>query len=239
MLFLVGLGIGSEITPRAKSALDKSDFIVGYKRYISKIEPYIQGKKILSTGMKEERERIQAAVHAAQVGNIVSLVSSGDAGVYGMSGPAIQYAHSIGYTGGIEIIPGITAANAAGAVLGAPLMLDYAVISLSDLLVPWSQIETRLRGAVAGDFVIVLYNVKSNTRVEPFRKACIIIREYRHADTLCGIVWNAGDLNERSVITKLSDLELEPIDMRSCVFIGNSSTKQFGSWLVQPRGYML
>ena len=236
-LFVVGLGPGSHegMTKQAQSALDQSDLICGYTKYVELIRPYYPEKEYLSTGMCSEIERCRAALKAA-VGKTVSMVCSGDSGVYGMAGLIYELSHEEPSVI-IEIVPGVTAAQSGGAVLGAPLMQDYAVISLSDLLVSWETIEKRLRGAAIGDFAVVLYNPSSHKRSDHLKRACDILLECRSGETVCGIVKNIGRDGESSEILTLSQLRETAVDMFTTVFIGSSTTRAVGGKMVTPRGY--
>lgn len=211
--------------------------MVGYTRYLASIADLTTGKETIASGMTRELERCRAAVERARDGAIVALVSSGDPGVYGMAGLAIELARKEAPDLAVEIIPGISAANAAAARLGAPLMLDYAVISLSDLLVPWEMIFKRLEAAAIGDFVTALYNPRSKKRVRHLEEAVAIFRRHRPERTPVGIGKAVGTAEERMVLTDLSQLLAQEIDMKSVVLIGNSSSQALGGWFVTPRGY--
>jgi precorrin-3B C17-methyltransferase len=187
-LFVVGLGPGGAagMTIMARQALEQSDLICGYEKYVALVKPLFPGKAYHATGMCSEVERCRTALKQTE-GKTVSMVCSGDAGVYGMAGLIYELSDEAPGVE-IEIIPGVTAAQSGAAVLGAPLMQDYAVISLSDLLVPWETIEKRLRGAAAGEFSVVLYNPASRKRKNHLARACDILLEYRSGETVCGIV---------------------------------------------------
>lgn len=195
------------------------------------------GKELITSGMMQERERCLAALRRAAKGATVSLISSGDAGVYGMAGLAIEQAAAEGLDVAIEIIPGVSAANAAAARLGAPLMLDYACISLSDLLVPWEKIRARLAAVAQADLVVALYNPRSHKRVRQLEEAVAILMEHRPGSTPVGIVTAISEPEEFIVISTLDRLLLEEVGMRSLVIIGNTSSTLIGPWLVTPRGY--
>lgn len=197
------------------------------------------GKRLISSGMRAEVERCRAALAAAAAGETVALVSSGDAGIYGMAGLAIELAAAEGVDVVIEIIPGVTAASAAAARLGAPLMLDFAVVSLSDLLVPWDAIRRRLEAAAAGDFVVTLYNPRSTKRVQPFEEAVAIFRRHRPDATPVGIATAVGTADEQVTLSTLGRLLEEQVDMRTIVIIGNSQTRIVGGRMVTARGYAL
>ncbi len=238
---MVGIGPGStaDMTPRAMEALKSSDVIAGYKTYLRLIKDVIGDKPVLSSGMGEERQRCEAALEEAAKGKVVSIVSSGDPGVYGMAGLVLELAGNMEYEVPVEIIPGVPASCAASALLGAPIMHDHAVISLSDLLTPWEQIEKRLRLAVEGDYVIVLYNPKSSQRTWQIEKARQIIMEKRSPTLPVGIVKDAGRQGQEVVVTTLADMLKHPTDMTTTIIIGNSTTFLSGNFMVTKRGYKL
>jgi len=189
--------------------------------------------------MTQEVARCRQALRHAAAGRTVALVSSGDPGIYGMAGLAVELAEAEGFRVPIEIIPGVTAASAAAAALGAPLMLDFAVLSLSDLLVPWETIRRRLEALAAADLVTVLYNPKSRRRVRPFQQAVEIFRAARPAATPAGIVTSAGQPGQSVVVTDLGHLARQQVGMHSVVIIGNAATRVLGGRLVTARGYRL
>lgn len=236
-LFVVGLGPGNAagITGQARLALESSELICGYTAYVDLVKPLLPDKRYLATGMRSEIERCRLALAAARE-QTVSMVCSGDAGIYGMAGLILELA---GPESGceIEIIPGVTAAVSGAALLGAPLMHDFAVVSLSDLLVPWAVIEQRLRGAAAGDFVTVLYNPGSSRRSGHLKRACDIMLETRDAATVCGLTRNIGRAGEESRLLTLSELRETEADMFTTLFIGNSRTRTVGGKMVTLRGY--
>ncbi|MCS7095784.1 MAG: precorrin-3B C(17)-methyltransferase [Candidatus Bathyarchaeota archaeon] len=237
---VVGIGPGSveHITVKAKDEIERADVIVGYTTYIDLIRPLIKPTAEVITGrMGEEIERAKIAVKKALDNKRVAVISSGDAGVYGMAGPVLEVAEAEGVNVPIEIIPGVTAATAGAAKLGAPIMVDFAVISLSDILTPWSEIEKRLKAAAESDFVIILYNPQSRTRQEPIVKAYQILLEYRDADTPVGIMQNVGRQGEKAVITTLREMIKHEIDMTTTIIVGNSKTKIIGGKMVTSRGY--
>jgi adenosylcobyric acid synthase len=239
-LYLVGIGPGGaeHITPAAVVAIAASGLIAGYQTYLDFIPQLLGGKKLLATGMMQEVERCRAALDAASAGEIVALVSSGDAGIYGMAGLALEMREALGLDLDIEVIPGVSAVQAAASRLGAPLMHDFAVISLSDLLTPWPLIRTRLEAAARADFVVALYNPKSRGRTTQLGEACAIFRACRPATTPVGIVRNACRADESLFVTDLAGLADAEVDMLSLVIIGNASTfiDRFGK-MVTPRGY--
>ncbi|MEE9514913.1 MAG: precorrin-3B C(17)-methyltransferase [Candidatus Brocadiales bacterium] len=238
---MVGIGPGSrdDITPRALEALKSSDVIAGYKTYLNLIKDVIGDKPVLSSGMGEERERCEAALKEAARGKVVSIVSSGDPGVYGMAGLVLELAGRMNPKISVEIIPGVPASCAASALLGAPVMHDHAVISLSDLLTPWEVIEKRLRLAAEGDYVIVLYNPKSSQRTWQIEKAREIVLEKRQETLPVGIVRDAGRPGQEVTVTTLKDMLNFPIDMTTVIIIGNSTTFTFDNFMVTKRGYRL
>ena len=236
---MVGIGPGGSFdrTRRAEEAIARSQVVVGYTRYLELVADLTKGKKIISSGMTREVERCQAALVHARRGEVVALISSGDPGVYGMAGLAIELACSEGITVPIEIIPGVTSANAAAARLGAPLMLDYATISLSDLLIPWEKIRTRLEAVAAADLVVALYNTRSQKRKSQLEEAAAIFRKYRPGTTPVGIATSVSIGDERIVRSDLDHFLKEEIGMRSIVLVGNHSSKYLDGWFVTPRGY--
>ena len=240
-IFVVGLGPGNamEMTPRAKKALEGSDVIVGYTAYIELIRKYFPDKQFMQSGMKKEIERCKMALDKSAEGFKVSVVSSGDSGIYGMAGILIEVANRQ-YPGiNVEVIPGITAASAAAAILGAPLTHDFAVISLSDLMTPWEIIEKRIELAASADFVICIYNPRSKKRIRHIDKARDIILKYRKPDTPVGIVRNGGRHDESAVVTSLDMMLENKIDMFTVLIAGNSSTYIENDRIITPRGYRI
>ncbi|HZK25364.1 MAG TPA: precorrin-3B C(17)-methyltransferase [Oscillospiraceae bacterium] len=233
---MVGLGPGNEalLTPQAAKALQEANVVVGYSTYIRLIQPLLTEQTVLSSGMKKEIDRAKAAVSTALQGKHVVVISSGDPGVYGMAGLVLEVAPA---TLPVTVVPGVTAATSAAAVLGAPLVHDFAVISLSDLLTPWQTIQTRLAAAASADFVIVLYNPRSRGRQEHLRQAQEIMLTYRSGSTPVGFVKNIGRSGESSVISTLAELSVEQVDMTTTVIVGNSQTKVVHGKMVTPRGY--
>ncbi|XOQ26813.1 MAG: Cobalt-precorrin-3B C(17)-methyltransferase [Mitsuokella multacida] len=239
---VVGLGPGSllDMTPRARAAIESAEVVAGYTTYIRLIEPLLAGKEIIGTGMMQEIDRCRMAVEAAASGKETVVVSSGDAGVYGMAGLVLelvlqQNAAERPQFGGT--IAGVSAVNAAASVLGAPLMHDFAVISLSDLLTPWELIRKRAEMAAAGDFVVALYNPKSRKRVHHIEEIREILLQYRRPETPVGIVTAASREQEHKTISTLADFTKEEINMFSLVIIGNSQTYVKEGWMITPRGY--
>ncbi|MDQ7782576.1 MAG: precorrin-3B C(17)-methyltransferase [Desulfomonilaceae bacterium] len=238
-LFVVGIGPGGPLdrTHRAEQAVAESEVVVGYTRYLSLITDLTGGKELISSGMTKERERCRAAIEKARQGRIVALISSGDAGIYGMAGLAVEMAEVDGDAVPIEIVPGITAAGAAAAKLGAPLMLDFACISLSDLLVPWETIRQRLDAVASADLVVALYNPRSKKRTNQLEEAAKIFLKYRNGGTPVGIGTAVGTPDERITIATLDNFLHLDINMRSIVLIGNRSSRIVRGFFVTPRGY--
>lgn len=240
LLYVVGIGPGglAGMTLEAKQVLDQCDCIIGYTTYIALLKPVFQPAQWLSTGMKKEVDRCKLAVDEARKGKRVAMVSSGDAGMYGMAG--IMYEVAAAYDDvEIKVIPGVTAAASGAARLGAPIVSDCCLISLSDLLTPWDTIEKRLDCAAAGDFVICLYNPSSKKRADYMQKAAQIILRYQRPETPVGIVRNIGRDGETTDVTTLAEVGSKHLDMFTTVIVGNSQTKVVGTHLVTPRGYHL
>ena len=237
-IYVTGLGPGAadQMTIRAKKVLEKCPVIIGYTVYIDLIREEFLDKTFLSTPMRKEADRCRMAFEEAQKGRDVAMVCSGDSGIYGMAGLICEIGKDYPDVG-IEIVPGITAASGGAAVLGAPLMHDFAVISLSDLLTPWDKIEKRIRAAAEADFVLCIYNPSSKKRADYLRKACGMILEYRNPETVCGIVRNIGRDGETYEILSLERLKDTQVDMFTTVFIGNSNTMELNGRMVTPRGY--
>lgn len=259
-LYIVGIGPGSieHITPYAQDAIRKSDVIVGYGTYLDLIQELIKDKEVVSTGMTQEIDRCKKAVELALSGKTVSVISGGDPGIYAMAGLVFEIIRGqktedkkqttdknnltsdfclLSSEIDVEVIPGISALNACAARLGAPLMHDFAVISLSDRLTPWELIEKRLTAAAMSDFVTVLYNPKSMGRPEHINTARAIFLRHRSTETPVGIVKGAMRDNERVIITNLRDMLNYEIDMQTAVIIGNSQTFTWNNWMITPRGY--
>lgn len=237
-LYVIGIGPGAydQMTIKAVRALEESQLIIGYTVYIDLIREYFPDKEMQSTPMMKEVERCRLALEQAATGKTVSLVCSGDSGVYGMSGLMLELAEHYPETA-IELIPGVTAACGGAALLGAPICHDFAVISLSDLLTPMETIEERLACAAKSGMVICLYNPSSKKRANYLRQACDIVLEYRKPETVCGIARNIGRQEESCKILSLAQLRETPVDMFTTVYIGNSTTKVVSGRMVTPRGY--
>ncbi|MCI6100721.1 MAG: precorrin-3B C(17)-methyltransferase [Selenomonas sp.] len=239
---VIGIGPGSlmDMTPRAKQAIEDAQVVAGYHTYIKLVESLLEGKEVIGTGMMQEIDRCRMAVDKAAAGQETVVVSSGDAGVYGMAGLVLELVlqrpegerPEFGGT-----IAGISAVNAAASVLGAPLMHDFAVISLSNLLTPWELIKKRVDMAGKGDFVIALYNPKSKKRVQNIEEVRDILLKYRDPKTPVGIVTAATRPDEKKVLSTLDDFTKEDINMFSLVVIGNSQTYVKEGYMITPRGY--
>ncbi len=243
-LSIIGLGPGhtSLLAPLALASLESCEVLAGYGLYVDMVpEALRQTKEILVTGMRHEQERCQAAIQCAVQGKRTALVCSGDAGIYGMSGLVLELLEKQGLidTLPVEIIPGIPAVCAAAALLGAPLMHDFACISLSDLLTPWEKIIKRLHAALEADFVVVLYNPRSRGRKEHLQQALDIAKQYRAPQNPLGHVRNAYRENQEVSVHELANFKAESADMLSTIVIGNSQTQALGRYMVTPRGYNL
>ena len=245
-LFVVGIGPGNPegMTGQAAAALENSDTIIGYSVYNDLVKPYYPDKRYLTTPMTGEEARCKMAIEEVKAGHTVALICSGDPGVYGMAGLVLELAgnekeddRSCGMDIDIEIISGVTAALSGAALLGAPLVHDFAVISLSDRLTPWEKIEKRLRAAAVADLCIVLYNPSSKGRKEHLHRAAQILAEHMPQSRICGIADRIGREGEKTRVMTLGELTDAETDMFSTVFIGNSSTKRLGNRMVTPRGY--
>lgn len=237
-IYAVGIGPGGiqDMTIRAKNTLESVDAIIGYTVYVDLIQAFFPGKKFLTTPMRKEVDRCVLALELASKGENVAVICSGDAGIYGMSGLLEEL---VGNYPGVEVetIPGVTAAVSGAAILGAPLMHDFAVISLSDLMTPWETIEKRLRAASCADFVICLYNPSSQKRKDYLARACDLILEYAAPETVCAVVRNIGRDGQSTALMSLTELRETEVDMFSTVYIGNSQTRIIGGKMVTPRGY--
>ena len=242
-IIVVGLGPGSmdQMTPRALKAIEDAQVVAGYTTYIKLIEPLLKDKEVIGTGMMQEVDRCKLAVKTAAEGKDTVMVSSGDSGVYGMAGLVLEIVetYSEETRPQVEIIAGLSAVNAAASVLGAPLMHDFAIISLSARLTEWDLICKRLDLAAQGDFVIGLYNPKSKTRVKHIEEAREILLKHKSPDTPVGIVKNASRPGEQKILSTLENFTKEDIDMFSMVIIGNSKTYTKDGWMITPRGYIV
>lgn len=239
-LVVVGIGPGNVdlLTPRARLALEQAEVVAGYRTYLDLIQDIIRPEQQqFSSAMMQEIDRCRQALHFAEEGKKVALVCGGDPGIYAMAGLVYELAKEQGSICPIEIIPGIAALNACAAVLGAPLMHDFAAISLSDLLTPWPLIEQRLQAAAQADFVIVLYNPKSKKRASQIVRAREIMLEHRCPTTPVGIVSGADRADESVQLTTLTAMLEANIGMQTTVIIGNSQTFIFQDKMITPRGY--
>ena len=237
-LYVVGIGPGAyeKMTGEAVAALKKCEAIAGYQVYIDLVKADFPDKQWIVTGMMHEKERCELAFASADSDVTTAIVCSGDAGVYGMAGIVLEL--SVNYPEvEVCVVPGVTAALAGAAVLGAPLGHDFAVVSLSDLLTPWEVIEKRLLGAAMADFVICLYNPSSKKRADYLEKACRILMEYKAPQTKCGYVRQIGRDGEDYQLCTLAELEEKKVDMFTTVFVGNSTTRNLSGKMVTPRGY--
>lgn len=236
-LYVVGIGPGGKehMTYRAVEVIKKSDVVVGYAPYIEYLGELTKGKELFSTGMKGEIERCKKAIEMVKAGKNTTIISTGDAGLYGMAGPVLELAKDIE----IEIVPGVTAAFSAAAELGSPIMHDYASISLSDLLTPWEIILKRIEKAAEGDFVIAIYNPRSKGRKDHLKQAIDLILKHRKGGTPVGIVKNSGRKAREITVTTLENIDYEAIDMLTIVIVGNSKTYIDGKRIITPRGYKI
>ncbi|MBC8551012.1 MAG: precorrin-3B C(17)-methyltransferase, partial [Candidatus Brocadiales bacterium] len=222
---------------RAVEVIKNSDCVIGYKTYINLIKELVEGKEVITSGMRSEIERASLAIEKAEAGNVVSVISSGDPGVFGMAGLVLEVANNCKLKIPVEVVPGIPSENAAAALLGAPLMHDHVTISLSDLLTPWDVIEKRVRLAAEGDFVVVLYNPKSSERKWQIEKTIEILLSRKSSDTPVGIVKSAMRKKQNVIITNLGEVLEHPIDMTTILIVGNSTTFVFDNYMVTKRGY--
>jgi precorrin-3B C17-methyltransferase len=237
-LFVVGIGPGDRavMTGQALAALEQAEVIVGYSGYFQAIGDLTQGKECLALPLTQETERARLAVERLRRGQIVCIVSSGDPGVYGMASLVLEQLGDRGQAD-VAIVPGVSAVNAAAALLGAPLGHDFAVVSLSDLLTPWETIERRLEAAAQADFVLALLNPKSQRRDWQYERAQEILAQYRRPQTPVGIVRNAYRPEQSVQRTTLGEMERVAVDMFTTVIVGNSQTRLLGQTMVTPRGY--
>ena len=237
-LWVVGIGPGSEkdMTIRAHEVLSGCDYICGYTVYCDLVRPLFPDKEYISTPMMGEEKRVKLAFEKADEGNEIALICSGDAGVYGMAGLVYETGREYPEVS-VEVIPGVTAALSGAALLGAPLIHDFCLISLSDRLTPMELIEKRLRAAASADMAIVIYNPESRGRSGYLAKACDILLENLPPERICGIARNIGRDGENYEVMTLGELKTAKADMFSTIFIGNSSTKSITEKMVTERGY--
>ena len=241
MLYVVGLGPGEKrkMSLEAIEVIKKVDVIVGYTTYIRLIKELIGEKVLVSTGMKQEIDRCKKAIEIAREGKDVAVISSGDAGVYGMAGLILELTSQMNDEIAVKVVPGITASIAGAALLGAPLMNDFCHISLSDLMTPWEMIEKRLHAAASADFVICLYNPRSKGRPNHLAKALEIIQQYKTKDTIIGLAKEVGRKEEEAILTSIAELDETKVDMTTVVVVGNKETYISDNRMITPRGYQL
>jgi precorrin-3B C17-methyltransferase len=241
MLTVIGIGPGSEamMTQEAIAALQEAEIVVGYKTYTHLVKPLTGDKQVIKTGMCKEIERCQTAIELAQAGHNVALISSGDAGIYGMAGLVLELVTSQQLDIEVRLVAGITASIAAASLLGAPLMHDFCHISLSDLLTPWPVIEKRIIAAASADFVICFYNPRSRGREGHLARAFELMSEFTRPQTPVGVVKAAGRKKEQKWLTTFGEMDFEPVDMTSLVIVGNKTTFIRDGLMITPRGYEL
>lgn len=234
-LYVIGIGPGGleHMTLRAKEAIEESNIIVGYNKYIDMIKPLVENKELFSTGMRGEEARCKKALELSKEENTVALISTGDSGIYGMAGLVLQMQKDEN----VEIIPGVTASSAAGSVVGAPLMHDNCNISLSDLMTPYELIKKRVRNAADADMIISLYNPRSKGRPHYLKEAIEIIKEYRDLNTPVAVVRHALRDGQEYKLFTLENFDEEVVDMFSIVIVGNSQSFVKEGKFVTPRGY--
>ena len=237
-IYIIGMGPGREemMTGEALEALEQSDVIIGYTLYLDLLSERFKEKEMLSTPMRQEEARCRLCFEEAEKGKSVSLICSGDAGIYGMASLMYEIGKEYPETE-LFVIAGVTAASSGAAILGAPLNHDFCVISLSDLLTPWERIEKRLEAAAAGDFVIVLYNPSSHKRKDYLMKACDILLCSIEEERVCGYVENIGRDGTKAETCTLGELKDREVNMFTTVFIGNSESEIINGKLITKRGY--
>jgi len=244
-LYVVGIGPGNHdhMTYRAKHVIEESEIIVGYDTYVSLVEDLIEGKEVYRYAMTQEVDRANQAIDFAEKGKIVSLVSSGDPGIYGMIGLIYEILAEKGWNkqNGIyvECVPGVSSLNSCGALVGSPLMTDFAVVSMSDLLVPWEMIVKRVKAAAIGDYVTVIYNPASKKRIHQLKDTRDILLKYRKPNTPVAIIKGAYRDSQEIVLTNLEDMlnYSNIIGMITTIIIGNSSTYNYNNLMINPQGY--
>ena len=234
-LYVIGIGPGGleHMTLKAKQAIEESNIVVGYNKYIDMIKPLVEDKELFSTGMRGEEARCRKALELSKENNTVALISTGDSGIYGMAGLILQMQEDES----VEIIPGVTASSAAGSVIGAPLMHDNCNISLSNLMTPYDLIKKRVRNAADADMIISLYNPRSKGRPHYLREAIEIIKEYRELNTPVAVVRHALRDGQEYKLFTLENFDEEVVDMFSIVIVGNSQSFIKGGKFITPRGY--
>ncbi len=244
-LYIVGVGPGrhDHMTFRAKEAICESDTIVGYETYVNLVKDLIKDKTVHRYAMTQEVERAHQCIDLANSGKIVSLVSSGDPGIYGMAGLIYETLAETGWNPDdgleVEIVPGVSALNSCASIVGSPLMTDFAVVSMSDLLVPWEVIQKRVESAAQGDFVIVIYNPASKKRIHQLQDARKTLLKYRTPSTPVAIIKGAFRESQTIVMTNLENLPnySDELGMTTTVIVGNSSTYSYKDLMINPRGY--
>ena len=239
MIYVIGIGPGCRdlMTQEAISAMEDAEVIVGYKTYIKLVEDFIKDKEVVQNGMRKEVDRCQDAIDIAKTGKKVAVISSGDAGIYGMAGLILELITKQELDIPVKVVPGVTASIGAAAVLGAPIMHDFCHISLSDLMTPWEVIEKRLRLAAEADFVICLYNPRSKGRSEHLANAFKIMGEFKDGSTPVGIVKDVGREDQEKFICTFDSMDFERVDMTTMGIIGNKSTYIHDDLMITPRGY--
>ena len=239
MIYVIGIGPGCRdlMTQEAISAMEDAEVIVGYKTYIKLVEDFVKDKEVVQNGMRKEVDRCQDAIDIAKTGKKVAVISSGDAGIYGMAGLILELITKQELDIPVKVVPGVTASIGAAAVLGAPIMHDFCHISLSDLMTPWEVIEKRLRLAAEADFVICLYNPRSKGRSEHLANAFKIMGEFKDGSTPVGIVKDVGREDQEKFICTFDTMDFERVDMTTMVIIGNKSTYIHEDLMITPRGY--
>jgi precorrin-3B C17-methyltransferase len=243
VLYIVGIGPGADrhATPAALAAIAEAELIVGYGTYIKLVRHLLDGKEVIKTGMTEEIGRARAAVERARAGAKVAIISSGDAGTYGMAGLVFEVLRESGWKRGdspeLRLIPGMTALNSCASLVGAPLGHDFCAISLSDLLTPWPVIARRIEAAAAADFVVGLYNPASGRRTRQIVEAQAILRRYRSGSTPVALVKSAYRKLQHTVLTDLDTFLEYEIGMLTTVLVGSTNTFVFEGYMVTPRGY--
>lgn len=239
-IFIVGMGPGREemMTQEALQALEQADVIVGYTLYLALLGERFRDKELLSTAMRQEKERCALCFKEAAKGKQVALICSGDAGIYGMASLMYEIGKDYPETE-LAVIAGVTAASSGAAVLGAPINHDFCVISLSDLLTPWEKIEKRIRAAAEGDFSIVFYNPSSHKRKDYLKRACDILLESVEGERACGYVENIGREGTKATVCTLRELRERNVNMFTTVFVGNTGTEIINGKLVAKRGYQV
>jgi precorrin-3B C17-methyltransferase len=240
-LFVVGLGPGARevMTPQAAEAIRRAAVVIGYDGYFAGVADLVEGKECLALPLTRELERARLAVERLLAGQTVCVISSGDPGVYAMAGLVLECAAAVDeqLLEHIAIVPGVSAVNAAAALLGAPLGHDFAVVSLSDLLTAWDVIERRIEAAAAADFVLALFNPRSQRRHWQYGRAAHIIARHRAAETPVGVVRNAFRSGQAVEVTTVARMAGAAVDMFTTIIVGNSQTRRFGNVVVTPRGY--